>query len=310
MQEIIEDVLYKCPQEPQQPRTTPMRVLALGLSRSGTDSLRQALYILGMQNVWHGFNLINPSYPASNAKAFTRLARRKFGSTSNNDKTTPISRADFEAILSTCDAVTDTPAAVFAPELIAAYPEAKVILNVRDVDAWHKSMVSTLSTLPSNINYGWLIHFHHRLYWTARSFYETTYYALFDGNIEKNGKAAYENHSEEIRKATEPERFLEWRVEDGWGPLCKYVCLYTLSAGVYRVNLLVSSDWHISRFLGVQVPDQDFPHGNNGEEFHRRVEHFKSGYRHKAYQNIFGLTGAVFAVVAFTYYSWYPRMKR
>ncbi|KAG9585101.1 hypothetical protein KCU86_g5115, partial [Aureobasidium melanogenum] len=258
-----------------------MRVLALGLSRSGTDSLRQALYILGMQNVWHGFNLINPSYPASNAKAFTRLARRKFN-TSNNDKT-PISRADFEVILAGCDAVTDTPAAVFAPELIAAYPEAKVILNVRDVDAWHKSMVSTLSTLPSNINYGWLIHFHHRLYWTARSFYETTYYALFDGNIEKNGKAAYQKHSEEVREVTQPERFLEWRVEDGWGPLCE--------------------------FLGVEVPDQDFPHGNNGEEFHRRVEHFKSGYRHKAYENIFGLTGAVFAVAAFTY-SWYARMKR
>lgn len=220
MQEIIEDMLYACPQETQHPRTRPMRVLALGLSRSGTDSLRQALSIIGMENVWHGFNLINPSYPASNAKAFTRLARRKFG---GNDKAQPISRQDFEAMLSTCDAVTDTPAAIFATELITAYPEAKVILNTRDVDSWHRSMVATLSTLPSNINYGWLIHFHHRLYWTAHSFFETTYYALFDGDIEKTGKAAYLRHSEQVRKATSPERFLEWRVKDGWGPLCEYV---------------------------------------------------------------------------------------
>lgn len=35
----------------------------------------------------------------------------------------------------------------------------------------------------------------------------------------------------------------------------------------------------------------------------------KRGYRHKAYQNIFGLTDAVVAVAAFTY-SWYTRMKR
>lgn len=63
------------------------------------------------------------------------------------------------------------------------------------------------------------------------------------------------------------------------------------------------------RFLGVEVPDQDFPHGNDTAEFHQPVEHFKSGYRRKAYENILGLTGAVVAVAAFTY-SWYARMKR
>ncbi|KAG9964836.1 hypothetical protein KCU61_g2221, partial [Aureobasidium melanogenum] len=226
--ELLEDILYPCPHEPPQPRTTPMRVLALGLSRSGTDSLRRALYILGFSHVWHGFNLPDPSYSALPAKTFTRLARRKFGNdnNNNNDKPPLICRADFEVVLAGCDAVTDTPAAIFATELISAYPEAKVILNVRDTEAWHKSMVETLASLPTNINYGWLIYFHHRLYWTARSFYETTYYGIFNGDIEKTGKAAYERHSEQIRKATEPERLLEWRVEDGWGPLCEYNTLF------------------------------------------------------------------------------------
>lgn len=35
-------------------------------------------------------------------------------------------------------AVSDWPACAFAKELIEAYPEAKVILTVRDVDSWHK----------------------------------------------------------------------------------------------------------------------------------------------------------------------------
>ena len=35
-------------------------------------------------------------------------------------------------------AVTDFPAALFAPELIATYPEAKVILTERDIDKWHR----------------------------------------------------------------------------------------------------------------------------------------------------------------------------
>lgn len=30
------------------------------------------------------------------------------------------------------------PAAYFAAELIQAYPEAKVILTVRDIDEWHR----------------------------------------------------------------------------------------------------------------------------------------------------------------------------
>lgn len=31
----------------------------------------------------------------------------------------------------------DWPAIAFAPELIATYPNAKVILTNRDVDSWH-----------------------------------------------------------------------------------------------------------------------------------------------------------------------------
>jgi hypothetical protein len=42
-------------------------------------------------------------------------------------------------------AVTDFPAACFGPELISAYPEAKVILTTRDPDAWVESVRSTLN---------------------------------------------------------------------------------------------------------------------------------------------------------------------
>ncbi|KAH0365822.1 hypothetical protein KCU65_g5809, partial [Aureobasidium melanogenum] len=141
---LLEDLLYPYPSPPPLPRTKPMRVLCLGLSRSGTDSLRRALYILGFQHVWHGFNLPDPAYSALPAKVFTRLARRKFGTPGSK-----ITREDFEIILSDCDAVTDTPASIFAPELISAYPEAKVILNVRDTEAWHKSFLVSKSRIKN-----------------------------------------------------------------------------------------------------------------------------------------------------------------
>lgn len=43
-------------------------------------------------------------------------------------------RAKFDAYLGHCAAVTDMPCATFSEELMAAYPEAKIILVERDVE--------------------------------------------------------------------------------------------------------------------------------------------------------------------------------
>lgn len=47
-------------------------------------------------------------------------------------------KEDWDQLLGHCQAVCDLPAAAFAPELIAAYPKAKVVLTMRDPDSWHK----------------------------------------------------------------------------------------------------------------------------------------------------------------------------
>jgi hypothetical protein len=47
-------------------------------------------------------------------------------------------KQDWDQLLGHCQAVCDLPAAAFAPELIAAYPNAKVILTMRDPESWHK----------------------------------------------------------------------------------------------------------------------------------------------------------------------------
>jgi hypothetical protein len=42
------------------------------------------------------------------------------------------------------------PTAAFMPELIAAYPSAKVILTQRDPDTWHKSCMDTVARFTSS----------------------------------------------------------------------------------------------------------------------------------------------------------------
>jgi hypothetical protein len=50
----------------------------------------------------------------------------------------PYGRAEFDKLLGHCQGVSDMPAILFADELIAAYPEAKVILTHRNFDTWYK----------------------------------------------------------------------------------------------------------------------------------------------------------------------------
>lgn len=96
-------------------------------------------------------------------------------------------------------AVTDAAASVFAAELIAAYPDAKVVLNQRrDLDAWHRSAATTL--VQANRNWAlYLISFLSRDGWWAWQVYESYMwpgvFRALDGNIEtgvaRNGKWVY-----------------------------------------------------------------------------------------------------------------------
>ena len=99
-----------------------MKVLALGLSRSGTDSLKQALHILGYNDVYHGFSV--PSAPASERKAWVDLGRRKWGP---GPSSSPITREDFDKILGRCEAVTDQPCACFALEVSMSNAEGRIV---------------------------------------------------------------------------------------------------------------------------------------------------------------------------------------
>ena len=109
-----------------------MRVLCLGLSRTGTVSLRIALAELGF-GPYHGFSLMeNPP----DSLIWREALDAKLGEEQAN--ATTWERADFERVLAGFDACLDIPASTFPDELIAAYPEAQVVVTVRDEDRWYE----------------------------------------------------------------------------------------------------------------------------------------------------------------------------
>ncbi|OHW92210.1 hypothetical protein CSPAE12_09221 [Colletotrichum incanum] len=226
---FLENHVYRIPPPPKRTRTKPMQVLCVGPPRSATESLQKALLTLGYDHT---------------------LARKKWyggGRESKKEENSgdcSISAEEFDELLGHCVAVTDAAASCFAAEMIRAYPEAKVVLNVRrDLDSWHKSAVKTLVHVNESWSF-WIASLLDREAFWAWHVYERFLWALFfrapDGDmaraIKRNGKWIYREHCDMIRGMVPPDRLLEWSVDEGWEPLCK--------------------------FLGKEVPDAPFPHAN------------------------------------------------
>lgn len=153
----------------------------------------------------------------------------------------PKAAEDFDKVLWRYDAVTDTPAVLFSEELLAAYPDAKVILTERDVDSWVRSMQASY--------YKVLMSRGMQIMKSLDGEFLGKYYAMGMGslstwtggdvnNFEKL-KRGYKQHYERMRAVVPKERLLEWHPKDGWEPLCE--------------------------FLEKEVPEGEFPKVNQGD---------------------------------------------
>lgn len=226
-------VVYPLSLQPMK-RDRPMKVLVLGLSRTGTDSLRSALLTLGYRGVYHGF--VTAMNPEQSIFWTSALEAKWRGQT--------LTAADFDTVLGKFEAMSDNPANRFGPELLATYPDAKVIVNRRrDVDAWHASMNASIFKVFENPFLVACSRFSSRLFWLWRV-HELSFGYLSKGDFDKNGREFYAKHYAELENVLKENGrpYLDWYIEDGWEPLCS--------------------------FLGKDVPDVDFPQGNAvGKEF-------------------------------------------
>lgn len=203
---FLENYVYYVPDPPPRTRTAPMQVLCVGVGRSATESLQAALLQLGLDHTYHGWDMLFDE-PAPYA-AWGRLAKRKFydRSGTHGAEDRPITRAEFDALLGHAVAVTDTAAYTFAEELIAAYPEAKVVLNYRsDLDAWHKSFMNTLVATATSWSFHLVSLFEARLWWAIHGSFRLalpTFLGMpygsrpLDVAARENGKQAYRSEAD------------------------------------------------------------------------------------------------------------------
>jgi len=215
-------------------QATSSPLFLLGLSRTGSTSVEKALKNLGYKNVYSMDRLAKDH--ANDCTTWLRALEVKYGSGNIN-----IQKEEWEQLLDGFDVVRGLPAAAFAPELIAAFPNSKVILSTRNVDSWYSSCLQTIRWRVKDPVLRWLS----RVDWQSSNQYQALFSSvqdsLYEGNFEKNGKRVFTEHNERVRTLVRRDLLLEYHVQQGWGPLCS--------------------------FLEKDVPNTEFPRGNDPEAF-------------------------------------------
>lgn len=213
-----------------------MKLIGAGLPRTGTLSQKVALEIIGFGPCYHMVNVLGD---LSEAPRWRRAVEGD---------------PDWEGILGGFEATVDWPGSYFYKELIEAYPDAKVLLSVRDGESWAHSMRETiwglfygdilireLSNARAKVDPDWAGYLDMMREMWRRS-------GLMPGGPETTPEAmaeAMERFQDEVQQTVPSERLLVWSVTDGWEALCE--------------------------FLDVDVPDMPFPHLNDSKEFNERV---------------------------------------
>nr|POF21087.1 hypothetical protein CFP56_66501 [Quercus suber] len=180
-------LIYPLP-DVQLTRSWPLEVLALGISRAGTESLRNALVELGYEDVHHGVRFILSDQE--------RLQWLRLAWAQHTNNSAGLTTAEFDKVLGDCAAVTDNPSCGFAHELLTAYPEAKVILNYRDdIDQWYESMMELEKLGREQTWRSYILSwFQSDLFWQQ---HVATYWLRgrhVPGGFRKNGKKWYAQH--------------------------------------------------------------------------------------------------------------------
>ncbi|KAM7207247.1 hypothetical protein V8F20_002513 [Naviculisporaceae sp. PSN 640] len=204
-----------------------MRVLCLGLMRTGTYSIHHALTTLGFVNVYHGLNSlgVNEDWAILNAAADATFPSLP---THTGQE---FSRAEWDSLWGSCEAVTDV-ASVFGPALISAYPEAKVLLVERDFEKWYKSftegVVDSLWGRVGDFFVGTVEPLIGSVAGPASRKMLLGWAGVADGaELRKKEvlRAAWERHHREIREmcAGQEGKLLNYKMGDGWEPLCEFL---------------------------------------------------------------------------------------
>jgi Sulfotransferase domain len=214
-----------------------LKVIGAGFGRTGTLSLKLALEELGLSPCYHMIEV--NAHPEHDA-LWLALARGE--------------ASDWRPMLQGYASTIDWPTTYIWKELAAANPQAKIILTVRDPEAWYASAAATIfarmlefETLRAETLRAEALRGDQAAVDPTRRRHMEMINTLivektFGGSLDKdNAIAVFNAHNDEVRRLVPRKRLLVYESGDGWQPLCA--------------------------FLGVPVPATPYPKVNTTGDF-------------------------------------------
>jgi len=181
-----------------------VKVIGVGVGRTGTYSLKLALERLGLGPCHHMEEVLQN--PAAQVPLWSAALQ---------------GRADWAAIYRGYNSTVDWPTAGFFRELNAAYPSAKFILTHRSAESWVQSFSATIFQVLSGE--------------VAGPPQLKPLLEMAGGVIAKTGfrkgideaalARAFTAHNDAVKAAISADRLLVYQVKEGWAPLCAFLGL-------------------------------------------------------------------------------------
>ncbi len=173
-----------------------IKVIGAGFGRTGTDSMREALTILGFGPCHHMKSVMADEENKQMWRAVCQGAV-----------------PDWDKILRGFSSCIDWPSAFYWRQLAEHYPEAKVILTNRSADSWWESFQNTILKSIENSR--------------DRSSLGVALVAgqVFDGKPgdRANAIAKFEANVQSVIDTVPERRLLIHNLGDGWEPLCEHL---------------------------------------------------------------------------------------
>lgn len=209
-----------------------LKVIGAGLSRTGTFSLKHALEKLGFDECYHGLDF------AKNREHIDLVYPGIHGE-----------KVDWDSVFTgKCQAAVDFPSALFYKQMMEAYPDAKVILTVRETEKWYESVYESVWK-PTRDPESFKKMFNDN----DGKLHELLFHSEFMKNLEDKEATIreFEKHTEEVKATVPSDKLLIFSIKEGWEPLCK--------------------------FLDVDIPSIPFPRVNDRQSLVRKLEAAEEG---------------------------------
>lgn len=203
-----------------------LSIIGAGFGRTGTLSLKAALEMLGYGPCYHMIEVF--AHP-EHIELWNAAEAGEF---------------HWDEIFAGFHAAVDWPACGFWQPLLKHYPDAKVILTLRDPDRWYESALKTIySVTHRQLSADALPIMQAQQAMTAKLIWEGTFGGRFADR--DHAIAIFNAHNETVKATVPADRLLVFEARQGWEPLCA--------------------------FLDCAIPDTPFPNVNSTEEFIART---------------------------------------